>query len=168
MHPEIVRDGPGSCPICGMALEPMTPTADAGPNPELIDMTRRFWIGAALAVPVLVPEMGRHLFGIDQIVPAMWNPWLQGRGEYKDAARWIIYLPVEGDRRIALRNDAALTFGAHAAVGHLPNANRFGGAMSESRARPALWALRCPCRARTARRNSSKLMRRIRRCWRMA
>ncbi len=77
MHPEIVRDGPGSCPICGMALEPMTPTADAGPNPELIDMTRRFWIGAALAVPVLVLEMGRHLFGIDRIVPAMWNPWLQ-------------------------------------------------------------------------------------------
>src|SRR5690606_2896295 len=59
MHPEIVRDGPGSCPICGMALEPMTPSADAGPNPELIDMTRRFWIGAALATPVLVLEMGR-------------------------------------------------------------------------------------------------------------
>ena len=77
MHPEIVRDGPGSCPICGMALEPMTPTADAGPNPELIDMTHRFWVGAALAAPVLVLEMGRHLFGIDQIVPAMWNPWLQ-------------------------------------------------------------------------------------------
>lgn len=77
MHPEIVRDGPGSCPICGMALEPMTPTADTGPNPELIDMTRRFWVGAALAAPVLVLEMGRHLFGIDEIVPALWNPWLQ-------------------------------------------------------------------------------------------
>ncbi len=77
MHPEIVRDGPGSCPICGMALEPMTPSADAGPNPELVDMTRRFWIGAALAAPVLVLEMGRHLFAIDRIVPAMWNPWLQ-------------------------------------------------------------------------------------------
>jgi Cu+-exporting ATPase len=77
MHPEIVRDGPGSCPICGMALEPMTPTADSGPNPELIDMSRRIWIGAALAAPVLVLEMGRHLFGIDQFVPAMWNPWLQ-------------------------------------------------------------------------------------------
>jgi Cu+-exporting ATPase len=77
MHPEIVRDGPGSCPICGMALEPMTPSADSGPNPELIDMTRRFWIGAALAAPVLVLEMGRHLFGVDRIVPSMWNPWLQ-------------------------------------------------------------------------------------------
>jgi len=77
MHPEVVRDGPGSCPICGMALEPMTPTADAGPNPELIDMSRRFWIGAALAAPVLALEMGRHLFGIDRIVPAALNPWLQ-------------------------------------------------------------------------------------------
>ncbi|MBX9746318.1 MAG: YHS domain-containing protein, partial [Hyphomonadaceae bacterium] len=63
MHPEIVRAGPGSCPICGMALEPMMPSADAGPNPELIDMTRRFWIGAALALPVLALEMGRHFLG---------------------------------------------------------------------------------------------------------
>ncbi len=77
MHPEIVRDGPGSCPICGMALEPMTPTADAGPNPELIDMTRRFWVGAALALPVLALEMGRHLFGVDRIVPPAWNGWIQ-------------------------------------------------------------------------------------------
>lgn len=77
MHPEIVRDRPGSCPICGMALEPMTPTADSGPNPELIDMTKRFWVGALLAAPVFVLEMGRHLFGIDQIVPPTWNPWIQ-------------------------------------------------------------------------------------------
>lgn len=77
MHPEIVRDGPGSCPICGMALEPMTPSADGGPNHELIDMSRRFWVGAALAAPVLALEMGRHLFGIDYVVPPAWNPWLQ-------------------------------------------------------------------------------------------
>ncbi len=77
MHPEIVRDGPGSCPICGMALEPMMPSADAGPNPELIDMTRRFWIGAALALPVLALEMGRHFLGIDGFVPPAWNGWLQ-------------------------------------------------------------------------------------------
>ena len=77
MHPEIVRDGPGSCPICGMALEPLTPSADAGPNPELIDMTRRFWIGAVLALPVLALEMGRHLIGIDAIVAPAWNGWLQ-------------------------------------------------------------------------------------------
>ncbi len=77
MHPEIVRAGPGSCPICGMALEPMMPSADAGPNPELIDMTRRFWIGAALALPVLALEMGRHFLGIDGFVPPAWNGWLQ-------------------------------------------------------------------------------------------
>ncbi len=77
MHPEIVRDGPGSCPICGMALEPMMPSADAGPNPELIDMSRRFWIGAVLALPVLALEMGRHFLGVDNIVPPVWNGWLQ-------------------------------------------------------------------------------------------
>src|SRR5689334_21615768 len=52
MHPEIRQVGPGSCPICGLALEPELVTADTGPNPELVDMTRRFWIGAALALPV--------------------------------------------------------------------------------------------------------------------
>ena len=54
MHPQIRQDGPGACPICGMALEPEMPSADTGPNPELADMTRRFWIGLALAVPVMV------------------------------------------------------------------------------------------------------------------
>ena len=63
MHPEVRQEGPGSCPICGMALEPEMPTADAGPNPELIDMTRRFWIGLVLTVPVVALEMGGHLFG---------------------------------------------------------------------------------------------------------
>ncbi|MEQ9590857.1 MAG: heavy metal translocating P-type ATPase [Parvibaculaceae bacterium] len=59
MHPEIVRDAPGDCPICGMALEPMgVPTGDEGPNPELIDFTRRFWVGAVLTVPLLVLTMG--------------------------------------------------------------------------------------------------------------
>ncbi|TPE45645.1 heavy metal translocating P-type ATPase [Amaricoccus solimangrovi] len=61
MHPEIVRDGPGDCPICGMALEPMMPTADAGPNPELVDFRRRLWIGAPMAALVAVLEMGDHL-----------------------------------------------------------------------------------------------------------
>jgi len=57
MDPEIVRDGPGACPICGMALEPKVVTLDSGPNPELIDMTRRFWIAAALTAPVFVVTM---------------------------------------------------------------------------------------------------------------
>lgn len=59
MHPEIVRDKPGDCPICGMALEPMgVPTGEEGPNPELVDFTRRFWISAALALPLFVLAMG--------------------------------------------------------------------------------------------------------------
>lgn len=63
MHPEIRQEGPGSCPICGMALEPEIATADTGPNPELVDFTRRFWIGLALTVPVFVLEMGAHIVG---------------------------------------------------------------------------------------------------------
>ncbi len=77
MHPEIVRDGPGACPICGMALEPMTPSASDAPNPELADMTRRFWVGAALALPVVFLEMGAHFFGVDRIIPVRINSWLQ-------------------------------------------------------------------------------------------
>src|SRR4030095_8240730 len=57
MHPEIVRDEPGSCPICGMALEPRTVTLEEEANPELVDMTRRFWICLALTLPVFVLAM---------------------------------------------------------------------------------------------------------------
>ena len=62
MHPEIVRDGPGSCPICGMALEPRTVSLDEGENPELIDMRRRFWIAVVLSLPLLAIAMGDELF----------------------------------------------------------------------------------------------------------
>jgi len=62
MHPEIEQVGPGDCPICGMALEPKgVPTGDTGPNPELIDFSRRFWIGAVLTVPVLLLAMGGYI-----------------------------------------------------------------------------------------------------------
>jgi P-type Cu+ transporter len=61
MHPEIIRDAPGSCPICGMALEPRVPTLDERPDHELIDMTRRFWIAVALSVPLLAVTMGEML-----------------------------------------------------------------------------------------------------------
>jgi Cu+-exporting ATPase len=77
MHPEIVRDGPGDCPICGMALEPMTPSASDGPNPELRDMKRRFVVGLVLSLPLLVIEMGGHVFGIDRFIPPTLNPWVQ-------------------------------------------------------------------------------------------
>jgi len=58
MHPEIVRDKPGECPICGMALEPMTVTLEEEENPELLDMTRRFWVSVALTVPLVIVAMG--------------------------------------------------------------------------------------------------------------
>jgi len=76
MHPEIRQEGPGSCPICGMALEPALVSADSGPNPELVDMTRRFWIGLALTIPVFVLEMGQHVFGLDLVEQPLSN-WLQ-------------------------------------------------------------------------------------------
>ncbi len=61
MHPQIRQVGPGSCPICGMALEPVAPAAEAAPNHELSDMTRRLWIGLALTAPVFILEMGGHI-----------------------------------------------------------------------------------------------------------
>src|SRR5262245_22533115 len=61
MHPQTVRDGPGACPICGMALEPVTPSAERLDNPELAAMTRRLWIGVALTVPVFSMEMSAHI-----------------------------------------------------------------------------------------------------------
>lgn len=64
MHPEVRQVGPGSCPICGMALEPEMFDPEAGPNPELVDFTRRLWIGLALTVPVFAIDMGGHLLGL--------------------------------------------------------------------------------------------------------
>src|SRR5215475_11156725 len=76
MHPQIRQPGPGSCPICGMALEPEVATADAGPSPERIDMERRLWIGLALAVPVVVLEMGGHVAGLHLVAPTI-STWIQ-------------------------------------------------------------------------------------------
>jgi Cu+-exporting ATPase len=77
MHPEIRQAGPGSCPICGMALEPATATAEAGPNPELVDMTRRFWIGLAPSVPVVALEMGGHLTNLHMLVSPALSNWIE-------------------------------------------------------------------------------------------
>ncbi|WP_108446341.1 heavy metal translocating P-type ATPase [Halomonas denitrificans] len=77
MHPEIRQEGPGDCPICGMALEPETVTADTGPSEELKDMTRRFWIGLVLALPVLVLEMGGHVVGLDHLIAPQVSNWIQ-------------------------------------------------------------------------------------------
>lgn len=78
MHPEVRQDHPGACPICGMALEPETVTLDHGPSPELADMSRRFWIALVLALPVLVLEMGGHLFpALHHLVPMRTSIWIQ-------------------------------------------------------------------------------------------
>src|SRR5436190_4108611 len=75
MHPEIIRDAPGACPICGMALEPLTPVAGEEPeNPELRDMTRRFWVAAALSIPLLAIAMGGH--SVAMLSPRV-TAWLQ-------------------------------------------------------------------------------------------
>jgi Cu+-exporting ATPase len=77
MHPQIRQVGPGSCPICGMALEPEVATRDAGPSPELLDMRRRFWIGAVLTIPVFFLEMGSHLLNLEHLVPRQLSNGLQ-------------------------------------------------------------------------------------------
>jgi Cu+-exporting ATPase len=77
MHPEIRQVGPGSCPICGMALEPLMATAEAGPNPELVDMTRRFWIGLVLTLPVAALEMGGHVTTLHMLLGKNLSNWLQ-------------------------------------------------------------------------------------------
>jgi Cu+-exporting ATPase len=79
MHPEIIRDAPGACPLCGMALEVRTVTMTEETNPELDDMTRRFWVGAALSIPVLLVAMSDMLPG--QPLHRMFSPrtliWFQ-------------------------------------------------------------------------------------------
>ena len=77
MHPEIRQEGPGSCPICGMALEPETVTAEAPPNHELIDFTRRFWVGLVLTLPVFALEMGGHLANLHMFIPGQMSNWIQ-------------------------------------------------------------------------------------------
>ena len=76
MHPEIRRDRPGTCPICGMALEPLEPSLEEETNPELIDMTRRFWVGVALSVPLVVLAMGSDLLGWE-LLPMRISVWVQ-------------------------------------------------------------------------------------------
>jgi Cu+-exporting ATPase len=77
MHPEIRQVGPGSCPICGMALEPLFAGADTGPNQELIDMTRRFWIGLVITLPIFLLEMGGHLTGLHMLLERQTSNWIQ-------------------------------------------------------------------------------------------
>jgi Cu+-exporting ATPase len=79
MHPEVKQEGPGSCPLCGMALEPMEVTAEEGPNPELVDMSRRFWVSTALAAPLVALSMFELLPNAIQLLLAtpvvLWGGW---------------------------------------------------------------------------------------------
>ena len=75
MHPEVRQEGPGACPICGMALEPLMVTADTGPNPELADMTRRFWIALVLTLPLVALGMFTEMLGINHLIPG--STWIQ-------------------------------------------------------------------------------------------
>ncbi|MDB5423384.1 MAG: copper-translocating P-type ATPase [Phenylobacterium sp.] len=77
MHPQVRQAGPGVCPICGMALEPETVTADSGPNRELADMSRRFWIALVLTVPVFALEMGGHLIDLHALIAPKLSNWVQ-------------------------------------------------------------------------------------------
>jgi Cu+-exporting ATPase len=77
MHPQVRQMGPGNCPICGMALEPVLATAETGESPELRDMTRRFWIGTALTVPVFALEMGGHLTNLNHLFGQQLSNWMQ-------------------------------------------------------------------------------------------
>jgi P-type Cu+ transporter len=78
MHPQIRQDGPGICPLCGMALEPVVTASEGGPSSELTDMTRRFRVGLALALPVFFMEMGGHLFpSLHRLVSPVMSGWIQ-------------------------------------------------------------------------------------------
>lgn len=76
MHPQIRQEGPGTCPVCGMALEPEAPSLDDGPNPELVDFTRRLWVAGILAVPLLAISMVAEMLGVHVVSPAA-SPWVQ-------------------------------------------------------------------------------------------
>ena len=140
MHSQIRQPGPGSCPICGMALEPEVPTADAAPNPELVDFTRRFWIGLALTVPVFLLEMGGHLTGLMHLVsgPRVGN-WIQlalatpvvlwaGWPFFERGWRSLLIRSLNMFTLIALGTGVAWTFSVVATVapGVFPDAFRAG------------------------------------------
>jgi len=105
MHPEIRQTGPGNCPKCGMALEPVAPSADDRPNPELLDMARRFWVGLALTVPVLGLAMAEHLPGLQVALP---NPKFSGWIQFVLSAPVVLWAAwpffVRGWNSLASRN----------------------------------------------------------------
>ena len=166
MHPEIRQVGPGSCPICGMALEPVTVTAETGPNPELVDMTRRFWIGVVLAVPVVALEMGGHLTNLHMLLGQQLSNWLQLAARHAGGALGrlaVLRAGLELDRhpepqhvhadRARHRGRLALQRGGDGGAGHisrgLPRHGRLGcglfrGGRGHHGSRPARPGARAP------------------------
>ncbi len=143
MHPQIVRDAPGACPICGMALEPMTPTAAIADNPELRNMTRRFWIGVALSLPVLALEMGGEILGLRQALGFQLSNWLQlvfatpvvlwcGWPFFVRGAQSLVTRNLNMFTLIAMGTGIAWLYSviATAAPGIFPEAFRAGGAVA--------------------------------------
>jgi len=144
MHPQIRQAGPGSCPICGMALEPETPAVETGPNPELVDMTRRFWVAVALAIPVAALEMAGHVVNLDAIVSPQLSNWIQlvlatpvvvwaGGPFFVRGARSIVSRNLNMFTLIALGTGVAWSYSAVATVapGLFPAAFRgMGGAVA--------------------------------------
>ncbi len=140
MHPQVRQVGPGNCPICGMALEPETVTAETGPSPELADMRRRFWISLVLAMPVLILEMGGHLFDLHMLLTPQTSNWLQlvlstpavlwgGWPFFERAWRSLVTRHLNMFTLIAMGTGAAWVYSvvATAAPGLFPATYRSGG-----------------------------------------
>jgi len=104
MHPEVRQKGPGACPICGMALEPVEPIVTEAPNPELADMTRRFWVSVTLTVPLLLIAMGGMVPSLKPVLSGRWVAWVQ-LGLATPVVLWGGWLfLVRGWRSIAYRS----------------------------------------------------------------
>ncbi|MGH6848468.1 MAG: heavy metal translocating P-type ATPase [Methylocella sp.] len=140
MHPKIRQTGPGHCPICGMALEPEVASADSGPNPELADMTTRFWIALVLSLPVVVLEMGGHLFNLHMLISEKTSNWVQfvlatpvvlwaGWPFFERGARSLVTRNLNMFTLIAMGTGVAWTYSAAAtlAPGLFPQAFRGAG-----------------------------------------
>lgn len=141
MHPEIRQDQPGSCPICGMALEPLKEPDSKEENAELIDMSRRFWIGAVLTIPVVILAMGAHIAPLDQI-PSVVSAWIQfalstpvvlwaGWPFFERGVRSLITRHLNMFTLIAMGTGAAYGFSLMALLlpNLLPHSFRHGGAI---------------------------------------
>ncbi|MGZ6078976.1 MAG: heavy metal translocating P-type ATPase, partial [Myxococcaceae bacterium] len=142
MDPQVRQKGPGACPICGMALEPMEPMAEEGPNPELLDMTRRFWVSTALTVPLLLIAVGGMIPPLHRILEGRWMAELQfllatpvvawgGLPFFVRGWRSIVYRSLNMFTLIAIGTGTAYIYSVIAtlAPGIFPASLRMGGEM---------------------------------------